>query len=117
MAKGQTLEERKYFVKQGWIFNLESMHDKCYCLMYDIEDGKIELPINVAGKTINDEDDLNDLMHEAEDLEWKAKRGRVTSREYGRIKAIVEWRVMARYARCINAGMSEQDAGMCFADM
>lgn len=25
------MEERKYFVKQSWIFNLESMQDKLCC--------------------------------------------------------------------------------------
>ena len=28
-------EVRKYFVKGSWIFNLESMDDKLYCIKYD----------------------------------------------------------------------------------
>lgn len=110
-------EIRKYFVKGSWIFNLESMHDKLWVLENDVEEGRLDFPFDVAGKTINNYDDLDALRDEAYELEWRAKAGKVTGREYGRIKAIVEWRVMARYARCIASGMDEQKAGMCFADM
>ena len=108
--------EKKYPVKESWIFNLESMHDKCFCLMYDIRDGKIETPFTVAGKTINDEGDLYDLIDEAGALCSKAWRG-VTGKEYGRIKEIVSWRVQARYNACMANGMNEADAGRCFEDM
>ena len=113
----KSAEVRKYFVKQGWIFNLESIHDRAWCMIYDIRDGELTCPFEVAGKTIEDESDLFDLIEEAENLEWTAKRGKVTSKEYGRIKALVEWRVMQRYAACMASGMNERDAGLCFADM
>jgi hypothetical protein len=45
-----TMEQRKYRVKMSWIFNLESMQDRLWCIEYDIEEGKIQLPIEVAGK-------------------------------------------------------------------
>lgn len=108
---------RKYFVKGSWIFNLESIHDKVWCMIYDVQDRKITLPINVAGKEINDESDLFDLIEEASQLEWKAKSGKVTGKEYGRIKALVEWRVYQRYARCMASGMNERDAAGCFEDL
>lgn len=110
-------EVRKYFVKGSWIFNLEAMHDKVWCLIYDIQEGKLACPFKVAGKTIHDTGDLHDLLEEAEELEWRAKRGKVTSKEYGRIKALVSWRVEQRYYACINSGMAERDAGLCFTDM
>lgn len=110
-------EVRKYFVKGSWIFNLEAMHDRLWCIIYDIRDGEIKLPIDIAGKTINDEDDVHEILEEAEDLEWKAKGGKVTGKEYGRIKEIVNWRVMQRYARCMASGMNETEAGRCFEDM
>ena len=110
-------EERKYRVKESWIFNLESMHDKLYCLEYDIEDGKLAFPFEVAGKTINSLDDLEDLRHESDELEWAAKSRKVTGREYGRIRDIVAWRVNARYGACLQAGMAENEAGKCFEDM
>ena len=109
--------EKKYYVKESWIFNLESMHDKIHCLSYDIRDGKIELPFTVAERTINSEDDLWALLDEAGELEWKAKSGPVTGKEYGRIKAITSWRVMARYNACLAAGMDEAKAAVCFEDM
>lgn len=111
-------KEKRYFVKEGWIFNLESMHDRLWCLQQDVRENKIALPFEVAGKTINSEDDLYDLQDEAETLEWKAKSAKgVTGKEYGRIKAIVEWRVLARYTACIANGMNETDAGLCFTDL
>lgn len=110
-------EERKYFIKQGWIFNLEAMHDKLWCIIYDIQDGKIGLPVEIVGKTINDEDDVQELLEECSELESKAKRGKVTSNEYGRIKEIVTWRVEQRYMTCLANGMSEKDAGGCFEDI
>jgi hypothetical protein len=112
-----TMEQRKYRVKMSWIFNLESMQDRLWCIEYDIEEGKIQLPIEVAGKQIKDIDELADLREECSDLEWTAKSGKVTGKEYGRIKQIVEWRVNARYMTCMANGMSERDAGACFEDL
>lgn len=109
-------DERKYYIKESWMFNLESMHDKIWCLIYDVRENRIALPFEVAGETINDEGDLIDLMNEAEELLYKA-HGRVTGEEYGRIREIVGWRVDARYAACMAAGMDEADAGRCFEDM
>ena len=50
-------------------------------------------------------------------MEYIAKSRKVTSREYDRIRSIVAWRVETRYAVCMAAGMSESEAGKCFADM
>lgn len=111
------MEERKYRVKGSWIFNLEAMHDKLFCILYDIEDGNIAFPITIAGTECKDEDGIQELIEEASRLEYIAKSRKVTSREYGRIKAMVEWRVGQRYARCMASGMSEQEAGRCFQDM
>ena len=110
--------EKKYFVKESWIFNLESMHDKVWCLIIDMRDGKISAPFDVAGITVKSENDLFELLDEASYLEGKAKSNRgVTGKEYGRIKDMVAWRVNARYATCMANGMSEADAGKCFEDM
>lgn len=110
-------EVRKYRIKQEWIFNLESMHDKLWCIEYDVDEGKLDFPFEVAGTTINDYEDLNNLREECGELEWTAKCGKVTGKEYGRIKQIVEWRVMQRYVRCIQSGMSEKEAGKCFEEV
>jgi len=110
-------DTKKYFVKEGWIFNLESMHDKLFCIALDLREGRLKAPLEIAGKTINSEDDIDELMDEASKLEWIAKSRPVTSKEYGRIKAIVNWRVEARYATCIANGMNEADAGRCFEDL
>lgn len=110
-------EVRKYYVKGSWIFNLESMHDKIWCLIYDMQDGALTCPFEVAGKVINDESDLYELMDEADQLAWIASHRKVTGKEYGRIKQIVSWRVNQRYAVCMASGMSERDAGRCFEDM
>lgn len=109
--------EKKYFVKQGWIFNLESMQDKVACIGYDVDDGKIQFPIEIAGKDMNSFEDLEAIREEAYELEWKAKSGKVTGKEYSRIREIVTWRVNQRYMTCIASGMSEADAGICFQDM
>lgn len=109
--------ERKYFVKSSWIFNLESMSDHVHCIIYDAEDGKFEFPIEVAGKMMKSIEDLEDLLEECHKLEWIAKSRKVTGKEYGRIKAIVNYRVYARYARCIASGVDESRAGACFADI
>ena len=110
-------DEKKYFVKGSWIFNLEAMHDKLWCLIYDAREGKLQFPVVIADRKCNSEDDIYDVLDEASRLECAAKSGRVTGKQYGRIKAIVEWRVGVRYTTCMAAGMSEREAGMCFADM
>lgn len=108
---------RKYFVKESWIFNLEAMHDKLWCIMDDIDEGKIELPITICNKEINDSSDIQGLIEEGEKYAWIARSRKVTSAEYGRIKQLVAWRVEQRYLACMNSGMSEKDAGKCFEDM
>lgn len=110
-------DERKYFIKESWIFNLEAMHDKLWCLIYDIEDGKQPLPITICGKEINSEEDVMELLDEAERYESIAKSRKVTGKEFGRIKELVTWRVEQRYAACMANGMDERDAGECFDDL
>lgn len=106
-----------YHIKEGWIFNLEAMHDKLWCLIYDLRDGNLTLPIQIAGTDINSEEDLYALQEESENLEWIAKSRKVTSKEYGRIKQLVNWRVEQRYATCLANGMAENQAGLCFDDL
>ena len=108
---------RKYFIKEDWIFNLESTHEKLKCIEIDLDEGTKNFPFEIAGTEIRDYDDLYNLIEECDNLEWTAKSGPVTSKEYGRIKQIVEWRVGARYMACLNNGMSEADAGKCFSDL
>lgn len=119
-AKLETIEgkvkEKRYPVKESWLFNLESMHDKIFCLSYDMREGKLTTPFVVANTTINDEDDLFALLDEADTLRCKASRP-VSGKDYGRIKELVTWRVEQRYARCMAGGMSESDAGRCFEDI
>lgn len=110
------VKEKRYPVKESWLFNLESMHDKIFCLSYDMREGKLTTPFIVANTTINDEDDLFALLDEADTLRCKASRP-VSGKDYGRIKEIVTWRVEQRYARCMASGMSESDAGRCFEDI
>lgn len=114
--EGKKPAEKKYPVKESYIFNLEAIHDKVWCMIYDMREGKLVVPFEIAGKTINDEFDLSDIIEEAEELAYKAHCG-VTGKEYGRIKQLVSWRVQQRYIACLNAGMDESDAGRCFEDM
>lgn len=110
-------EEKKYFVKEGWIFNLESMNDKIQCIMIDIKEGVLQFPLEVAGTKAENLDDLYKLLDEANELECRAKAGKVTGSQYGRIKALVNWRVMQRYATCLASGMEENKAAGCFEDL
>ena len=108
---------KTYYVKGSWIFNLEAMHDKLHCIIYDMEDGNIQTPFEIAGTPINSEDDVYELRERAEQLEWIAKSRKVPGKEYGEIKRLVEWRVTQRYLSCLMGGMSEERAGRCFGDM
>lgn len=116
-AFGNDRNERKYFVKESWIFNLESMHDKLWVLENDIDEGRLQFPFTIANKEIKNWDDFESLRNECYEMEHIAKSRKVTSREYGRIRSIVAWRVETRYAVCMAAGMSESEAGKCFEDM
>ena len=110
-------EKRKYLVKESWVFNLESMYDKLYCIKYDLEDGKKNFPLTIAGTEITDDNDLYRLIEECETIELAAKSRKVTASEYERIKEVVNWRVTQRYLRCLANGMTEKDAGECFHDL
>lgn len=108
---------RKYFIKENWIFNLESMSDYLSNLDYDYVNGIISDNDYKDGILGYDLEHISDLKEECEKLEWIAKTRKVTSKEYGRIKEIVEFRVGVRYVRCLNSGMNEKDAGECFSDL
>lgn len=43
------MNKKTYFVNQRLIFNLESMNDKLWCLIDDIENGERALPVEIAG--------------------------------------------------------------------
>ena len=105
--------ERKYWVKQNMRFNLDSMHDHVWCLIYDMEDGLYDT-VELLGEQM-DVDRLYELKDELEELSVKAW-GKVTGKEYGRIKEISDERNLIRYAMCINSGMSESDASLAFFD-
>ena len=110
-------DEKKYFVKGPWVFNLEAMHDKLWCLIFDADDGKVDFPLEIAGRKVHDVYDIKDIIEEASMLESAAKSGRVTGRQYGCIKEMAEWRIQSRYNTCMANGMNEKDAGLCFEDM
>ena len=93
------------------------MHDKLWCIIYDMRDGIIDYPVEIAGTICKNEDDVQGILDEAYELEWAAKSRKVTGREYGRIKEMVEWRVYQRYATCMANGMSDRNAGASFADL
>jgi hypothetical protein len=87
------MNERKYSIsKEGWIFNLEATNAELAKIKYSILDGEITLPITIAGTKINDYEDIEAMIEECLNLEWAAKVYRkVTSREYQRIKELVNW--------------------------
>ncbi|MCR4991981.1 MAG: hypothetical protein K6A45_02945 [Lachnospiraceae bacterium] len=109
---------KRYHIKEGWIFNLEAMHDKLWCIGNDLDEGVLKGPIEILGvKDINDSSDIQVLIDEAYELESAAKGRGLTGEQYKRAKEMVEWRVMQRYATCLNSGMDERTAGGCFEDM
>lgn len=108
--------DKKYWVKESYKFNLEAMHDKLWCIIYDVRDGKLDCPFDILGKTINGESDLIELMDECSNLADQSWRP-VDGKTYARIKEVVNWRVTQRYLACVNSGMSESDAGRCFEDI
>lgn len=105
-------EERKYWVKASYRTNLDTFITKCQCIKYEMEDGEYD-EIELVGKKYNLET-IYDLMEECQDLLGKANFGKVTGREYGRIKQISEFRDYQRYATCIASGMSEEKASFAF---
>ena len=82
-----------------------------------MEDEKINFPLTIAGTKIADFADLYNLIRECETLQLVGKSGKVTGREYGRIREIVNWRVERRYFQCLANGMDEKDAAACFSDL
>ena len=105
-------EERKYWVKMNWRFNLDSMYTHVWCCIYEVEDGKRKT-VNLMGEEM-DLDRLYEFKDEVEELSMVAQFRKVTSKEYGRIKAISDERNLIRYATCLASGMDERDAGYAF---
>ena len=106
---------KTYYCNSSMKFNLDSMITLVQNLKYDFESGELTGEVEVCGKTI-DAVSVYDLLEELYDLHGKALFGKVTGKEYGRIKEIQGERQMIRYAKCIAAGMSERDAGYAFTD-
>lgn len=106
------MEERKYFVKAAFRTNLETMITKLKCFEYDMIDGEYKT-VEVMGKTY-DLDTIGDLIDECRVLLGKANWGKVTGKEYGRIKAISDARDLMRYATCLEKGMDESKASYAF---
>lgn len=110
--KEHIMNERKYFVKSAYRTNLETMLTKLHCYNYDMQDGEIE-NVEIMGKTY-DLDSIYDLIEECQQLLLKANSGKVTGKEYGRIKAISDERDLMRYNTCIANGMDESKASYAF---
>ncbi|MBR6476359.1 MAG: hypothetical protein IKS98_13085 [Lachnospiraceae bacterium] len=109
---------KRYHIKEGWIFNLEAMHDKLWCIGNDLDEGVLKGPVEILGvKDIKGSSDIQVLIDEAHELESAAKGRGLTGEQYRRVKEMVEWRVMQRYATCLASGMDESMAGGCFEDM
>ena len=102
---------KTYYVTEGMLTNLYSMHDLIWCCIYDIQDGKCE-SVELMGETM-DVNRLYDLLDEVETLQSKVHY-KVTGKEYGRIKEISNARNMIRYNTCLSKGMSEDDASYAF---
>lgn len=105
------MEERKYFVKAAWRTNLDTMLTKVECYDYDMRDGEYD-SIEIMGKTY-DVVTIEELKDELRRL-INVSYGKVTGKEYGRIKAISEYRDLIRYSTCIAKGMDEQKAAYAF---
>lgn len=104
--------ERKYFCNSTMKFNLDSMYTHVKVLEYKLEDGEIEAVEICGGKWTLD--NIEELLEELRDLLDKACWGKVTGREYGRIKEIAEERKWIRYFQCLEAGMDEGRAAYAF---
>lgn len=105
------MEERKYFVKAAYRTNLDSMLTKVHCIDNDMREGEYDT-VEIMGKVYDvvTIDELIDELRKLITLSW----GKVTGKEYGRIKAISEYRDMMRYATCIAKGMDESKAAYAF---
>lgn len=106
------MEERKYFVKAAYRTNLDSMLTKLHCISYDMEEGEYDT-VNLMGK-VYDIDTIEDFKDEVRDLLGCANWGKVTGKQYGRIKAISEYRDWMRYNTCLAKGMDESKAAYAF---
>lgn len=106
------MDERKYFVKAAYLTNLDTMITKLHCYKYDMQDGEIE-NVEIMGE-IYDINSIYDIIEECQQLLLKANSGKVTGKEYGRIKQISDYRDMMRYSTCIEKGMDESNAAYAF---
>lgn len=104
---------KTYYCNSSMKTNLDSMLTLVHNLKYDFEDGTQTEIVNICGVEV-DAYTVYDLIDELEDLHDKAMYGKVTGKEYGRIKAIQSERQMIRYAKNLAAGMSESDAAYSF---
>lgn len=103
--------DRKYFVKSGMRTNLDSFHDRLLCAQYDLCNNGVEY-VEFLGKRWT-ASTIYDLVDEVENLIW-VSGGRVTGKEYGRIKEISNDQNWHRYNCCIASGMDDDRASHAF---
>ena len=103
--------ERKYFVKSAYRTNLDSLLTKVHCIDDDMREGKYDT-VEIMGK-MYDVVTIDELIDELRNL-INLSYGKVTGKEYARIKAISEYRDLLRYATCIANGMDECKAAYAF---
>ena len=96
---------KKYRVNSSEHFNLMSMHDHLKCVEIDMIEGVIPW-----------DDDVMDRIDELEDLLDKAYcvGALVDWNTLKRIREIKDERQLMRYNRCLQNGVSEQDASLAF---
>ena len=98
----------KYYpVSERIRFGLESMRDHAY---YKVECEWKEL-------TQEQIDHYYNLIDECEKLLGSITRdGFMAGKNYGRAKELTIAREYIRYNKCLEAGMSEREASLCFSD-
>lgn len=107
--------EAKYYIKEGWVFNLEAMWDKLWLIAHEAKDE--DFPMVIGGYICRNAEEVMDVREWSEELHSWAFSRKVTGKAFAEIKKIVNWRVMVRYNTCVAAGMNENDAGRCFEDL
>ena len=88
-------------VGENIVFNMDSMHDKLFCIMYDIEEGKISVPFTLLDVEITCADDVYELVEECDKWSSVIRSRALGSDEFARVMDIVNWR---EYQRSLASG-------------
>lgn len=101
---------KRYWLKEAYMTNLDSMETTAWLQVHDMESGEIKKdPYYGEGLEY-----WENLLNEIRGLMERTWDGKAVWKDYKRIRELSDERNIIRYSKCMANGMDEDKAGYAF---